>query len=88
MPRGSLVHRAPTLGRVLRHMRGDVHPAQFSDEFLSVVILVTSKVNSQLDKNMFSYAVQLRLVGAASRAAELRAFVSTSLLDGVRGTSQ
>src|SRR5260370_11684342 len=43
MPRGSLVHRAPAVGRVLRHMRGDIHPAQFSYEFLRVVALVPSQ---------------------------------------------
>src|SRR6266446_7409044 len=43
MPRGSLVHRASALGRVLRHMRSDVHPPQFSYEFPRVVVLVSSQ---------------------------------------------
>ena len=40
---GSLVYRAPALARVLRHMWDEVHPPQFSNEFLGVVILVTSQ---------------------------------------------
>src|SRR5258707_9040490 len=43
MPRGSLVHRAPAVGRVLRHMRSDVHPPKFSYEFPRVVVLVSSQ---------------------------------------------
>src|SRR5258708_12668323 len=43
MPRGSLVHRAPAVGRVLRHMRSDVHPPKFSYEFPRVVVLVPTQ---------------------------------------------
>src|SRR5258708_3044720 len=43
MPRGSLVHRAPAVGRVLRHMRTHVHPPKFSYEFPRVVVLVPTQ---------------------------------------------
>src|SRR5260370_17169957 len=43
MPRGSLVHRAPAVGRVLRHMRSDVHPPKFSYEFPRLVVLVPTQ---------------------------------------------
>src|SRR6202522_729481 len=46
MPCGPLVYRAPAIARVLRHVRGDVHPAQFSYEFSRVVILVSSQRHS------------------------------------------
>src|SRR6266850_2338681 len=42
MPRGPLIHRTPAIGRVLRHVRRDVHPAEFPYEFLRVVGLVPS----------------------------------------------
>ena len=35
MPCGPLVYRAPPIGRVLRYMRRDVHPAQFSLRILA-----------------------------------------------------
>src|SRR6202453_41651 len=43
MPCGPLVHRAPTVGIVLCHMGSNVHPAEFSHEFLRVVVLVSSQ---------------------------------------------
>src|ERR1700732_3558684 len=43
MPRVPLVHRAPAVRIVLRHMRGNLHPAEFSHEFLRVVVFVSSQ---------------------------------------------
>jgi hypothetical protein len=40
MPRGPLIHGAPAALIVLRHMRSNVHPAEFSHEFPRVVVLV------------------------------------------------
>ncbi len=41
VPRGPLIHHAPAVRIVLRHVRGDVHPTKFSYQFLLVVILLS-----------------------------------------------
>lgn len=38
MPCGPLIHGAPAALVVLRHMRGDVHPAEFFHEFLELYV--------------------------------------------------
>src|SRR5450755_3009671 len=43
MSRGPLIHRAPAVRIVLRHMWSNVHPAKFSYEFLRVVVFVCSQ---------------------------------------------
>src|SRR5580700_4913422 len=43
MSRGPLVHRAPAVRIVLRHMWGNVHPAESSYESLRVVVFVSSQ---------------------------------------------
>src|SRR5271169_120634 len=55
MPCGPLVYRAPPIGRVLRHVWGDVHPAQFSHEFSGVVILVSSQRHSLSRRDGFRH---------------------------------
>src|SRR5258706_3195471 len=53
MPRGPLIHRTPAIGRVLRHLRRDVHPAEFPYEFLRVVGLVPSHGHSLSRRQAF-----------------------------------
>ena len=48
VPRGPLIHRAPAVRIVLCHMRGAVHSTKFSDQFLRVVILVSSQSHALL----------------------------------------
>ena len=55
MPRGPLIHRAPALGIVLRHVRGNVHPAEFSYEFLRVVVPIPSQLHSLSRRNGFRH---------------------------------
>src|ERR1700726_1270647 len=43
MSGGPLIHRAPTVRIVLRHMWSNVHPTEFSYEFLRVVVFVSSQ---------------------------------------------
>src|SRR5260370_8037053 len=55
MPRGPLIHRTPAIGRVLRHVRRDVHPAEFPYEFLRVVGLVPSHGHSLSRRQAFGH---------------------------------
>ena len=55
MPRGPLIHRAPAPGIVLRHVRGNVHPAEFSYEFLRVVVPIPSQRHSLSRRNGFRH---------------------------------
>jgi hypothetical protein len=43
MSRGSLIDRTEAVRIVLRHMRGDVHPAEFPNQFSRVIILVATQ---------------------------------------------
>ncbi len=55
MPRGPLIHRAPAVRIVLRHMRGDVHPTEFSDQFLRVIVLVSSQRHALSRRDGFGH---------------------------------
>jgi hypothetical protein len=70
MSRGPLVDRAPAVASVLRHVRGDVHPAQFSYEFSRVVVLVPSQGHPLSRRDGFGHEQRSISLRSAIRFAQ------------------